>query len=242
VAIRKILIANRGEIAVRVARTCKEMGIGTVAIYSDADRTALHVRSCDEAVRVGTPPSRESYLVIDNVIAACKATGADAVHPGYGFLSENAKFARGCASAGIIFIGPPSEAMEEMGEKTRARRKAMEAGVPVVPGLKEPIPEGGESAAKDSARSFGYPIMLKAAAGGGGKGMRLVTDPKDFDSALATARREALGAFGDGRVYIEKAVARPRHIEIQIFADAHGDCIWLGERECSVQRRHQKVI
>jgi acetyl-CoA carboxylase biotin carboxylase subunit len=242
VAIRKILIANRGEIAVRVARTCKEMGIGTVAIYSDADRGALHVRSCDEAVRVGPPPSRESYLVIESVIAACKATGADAVHPGYGFLSENAKFARACASAGVTFIGPPPEAMEEMGEKTRARRKVIEAGVPVVPGLKEPIPEGGEAAAKDSARSFGYPIMLKAAAGGGGKGMRLVTDPKDFDSALATARREALGAFGDGRVYIEKAVARPRHIEIQIFADAHGNCIWLGERECSVQRRHQKVI
>src|SRR6266446_5982955 len=227
---------------VRAAGTCKEMGIGTVAIYSDADRAALHVRSCDEAVRVGPPPSRESYLVIDNVIAACKATGADAVHPGYGFLSENAKFARACASAGITFIGPPPEAMEEMGEKTRARRKAIEAGVPVVPGLKEPIPEGGESAAKDSARSIGYPIMLKAAAGGGGKGMRLVTDPKDFDSGLATARREALGAFGDGRVSIEKAVARPRHIEIQIFADAHGNCIWLGERECSVQRRHQKVI
>src|SRR5712671_1736943 len=239
---RKILIANRGEIAVRVARTCREMGISTVAIYSDADRTALHVRSCDEAVRVGPPPSRESYLLIDNVIAACKATGADAVHPGYGFLSENAKFARACAAAGVTFIGPPPEAMEEMGEKTRARRKAIEAGVPVVPGLKEPIPEGGEQAAKEFARSIGYPIMLKAAAGGGGKGMRLVSDPKDFDPGLATARREALGAFGDGRVYIEKALARPRHIEIQVFADTQGSCIWLGERECSVQRRHQKVI
>jgi len=242
VGIRKILIANRGEIAVRVARTCKEMGIGTVAIYSDADRAALHVRTCDEAVRVGPPPSRESYLVIDSVIAACKATGADAIHPGYGFLSENAQFARACAKAGITFIGPPPEAMEEMGEKTRARRKAIEAGVPVVPGLKEPIPAGGEAAAKEYALSIGYPIMLKAAAGGGGKGMRLVTDPKDFDAGLATAQREALGAFGDGRVYIEKAIARPRHIEIQVFADAHGNCIWLGERECSVQRRHQKVI
>src|SRR6266850_1151566 len=218
------------------------MGIRTVAIYSDADRAALHVRSCDEAVRVGPPASRESYLMIENVIAAARQTGAQAIHPGYGFLSENAKFARACAAAGIVFIGPPPEAMEEMGEKTRARRKAIEAGVPVVPGLKEPIPEGGESAAKDSARSLGYPIMLKAAAGGGGKGMRLVTDPKDFDSALATARREALGAFGDGRVYIEKAVARPRHVEIQVFADKQGNCIWLGERECSVQRRHQKVI
>ncbi len=240
--IRKILIANRGEIAVRVARTCREMGIRTVAIYSDADRAALHVRSCDEAVHVGPAASRESYLVIENVIAACRKTGADAVHPGYGFLSENAKFARACASAGIVFIGPPPEAMDEMGEKTRARRKVIEAGVPVVPGLKEPIPQGGEAAAKDYALSIGYPIMLKAAAGGGGKGMRLVADPREFDSALATAQREAMGAFGDNRVYIEKAVARPRHVEIQVFADTHGNCIWLGERECSVQRRHQKVI
>jgi len=242
VSVRKILIANRGEIAVRVARTCREMAIRTVAIYSDADRAALHVRSCDEAVRVGPPASRESYLVIENVIAACKATGADAVHPGYGFLSENAKFARACAAAGITFIGPPPEAMDEMGEKTRARRKAIEAGVPVVPGMKEPIPEGGEAAAKKYAVSIGYPIMLKAAAGGGGKGMRLVADPKGFDSALATAQREAASSFGDARVYIEKAVARPRHVEIQVFADTHGNCIWLGERECSVQRRHQKVI
>jgi acetyl-CoA carboxylase, biotin carboxylase subunit len=242
VTLRKILIANRGEIAVRVARTCREMGIRTVAIYSDADRAALHVRSCDEAVRVGPAPSRESYLVIENVIAACKASKADAIHPGYGFLSENASFARACGQAGITFIGPPAEAMEEMGEKTRARRKATEAGVPVVPGLKEPIPSGGEAAAKEFALSIGYPIMLKAAAGGGGKGMRLVPDPKEFDSAFATAQREALNAFGDGRVYIEKAVARPRHVEIQVFADTHGNCIWLGERECSVQRRHQKVI
>src|SRR5258708_32739564 len=164
------------------------MGIRTVAIFSDEDRSALHVRSCDEAVRVGPPPSRESSVVIDRVIAACKATGADAVHPGYGFLSENAQFARACAKAGITFIGPPPEAMEEMGEKTRARRKVIEAGVPVVPGLKEPIPEGGEAAAKDYARSIGYPIMLKAAAGGGGKGMPPVADPKDFDSGPATAQ------------------------------------------------------
>jgi acetyl-CoA carboxylase biotin carboxylase subunit len=242
VTIQKILIANRGEIAVRVARTCREMGIPTVAIYSDADRAALHVRSCGEAVRVGPPASRESYLVMENVIAAAKQTGADAIHPGYGFLSENAKFARACAAAGITFIGPPPEAMEEMGEKTRARRKATEAGVPVVPGQKEPIPQGGEAAAKEFALQIGYPIMLKAAAGGGGKGMRLVNDPKEFDSALATAQREALGAFGDDRVYIEKAISRPHHIEIQVFADAHGNAIWLGERECSVQRRHQKVI
>jgi len=242
VSIRKVLIANRGEIAIRVARTCREMGIRTVAIYSDADRGALHVRACDEAVRVGPAPSRESYLVIENVIGACKATKADAIHPGYGFLSENAAFARACAAAGITFIGPPPEAMEEMGEKTRARRKALEAGVPVVPGQKEPIPEGGEAAAKEYAVSIGYPIMLKAAAGGGGKGMRLVADPKEFDSALATAKREAMSSFGDARVYIEKAIARPRHVEIQVFADTQGNCIWLGERECSVQRRHQKVI
>ena len=239
---KKILIANRGEIAVRVARTCREMGIRTVAIYSDADRAALHVRSCDEAVRVGPAASRESYLSIDNVIGACRTTGAEGVHPGYGFLSENARFARACAQAGLTFIGPPPEAMDEMGEKTRARRKAIDAGVPVVPGMKEPIPEGGEAKAKEYALEIGYPIMLKAAAGGGGKGMRLVTEPREFDGALATAQREAMGAFGDGRVYIEKAVARPRHVEIQVFADTHGDCIWLGERECSVQRRHQKVI
>jgi acetyl-CoA carboxylase, biotin carboxylase subunit len=238
----KILIANRGEIAVRVARTCREMGIPTVAVYSDADRAALHVRSCDEAVRIGPAASRESYLVIENVIGACRKTGADAVHPGYGFLSENAKFARACKEAGITFIGPPPEAMDEMGEKTRARRKVIEAGVPVVPGLKEPIPEGGEEAAKKFALEIGYPIMLKAAAGGGGKGMRLVEDPKEFDGAYATAQREAMNAFGDNRVYIEKAVSRPRHVEIQVFADTHGNCIWLGERECSVQRRHQKVI
>ena len=240
--IRKILIANRGEIAVRVARTCREMGIATVAIFSDADRAALHVRSCDEAVRVGPAASRESYLVIENVIAAAKQTGADAIHPGYGFLSENARFARACAAAGLTFIGPPPEAMDEMGEKTRARRKAIEAGVPVVPGLKEPIPEGGEAQAKEFALEIGYPIMLKAAAGGGGKGMRLCTDPKDFDAALATAQREATSAFGDGRVYIEKAISRPRHVEIQVFTDTHGNGLWLGERECSVQRRHQKVI
>ncbi len=240
--IRKILIANRGEIAVRVARTCREMGIKTVAVYSDADRTALHVRSCDEAVRIGPAASRESYLLIENVIAAARQAGADAIHPGYGFLSENAKFAQACTDAGINFIGPPPQAMVEMGEKTRARRKAIEAGVPVVPGLQEPIPKGGEAEAKKFAREIGYPIMLKAAAGGGGKGMRLVTDPKDFDASLATAQREAMGAFNDSRVYIEKAITRPRHIEIQVFADKHGGCIWLGERECSVQRRHQKVI
>jgi acetyl-CoA carboxylase, biotin carboxylase subunit len=240
--VQKVLIANRGEIAVRVARTCREMGLATVAIYSDADRAALHVRSCDEAVRVGPASSRESYLSIPDVVAAAKKSGADAIHPGYGFLSENAAFARACADAGITFVGPPPEAMEEMGEKTRARRKVSAAGVPIVPGLKEPIAAGAEPQAKEFARQIGYPILLKAAAGGGGKGMRLVADPSEFDAALVTAQREALSAFGDGRVYLEKAIARPRHVEIQIFADAQGHCIWLGERECSVQRRHQKVI
>jgi acetyl-CoA carboxylase biotin carboxylase subunit len=187
VTIRKILIANRGEIAVRVARTCREMGIPTVAIFSDADRAALHVRSCDEAVRVGPPPSRESYLAIDNVIAAARRTGADAIHPGYGFLSENPAFARACRDARITFIGPPPEAMEEMGEKTRARRKASDAGVPIVPGLKEPIPDGGGERAKQYAQQIGYPIMLKAAAGGGGKGMRIVRSQEDYDEAVAAA-------------------------------------------------------
>jgi len=240
--IRKVLIANRGEIAVRVARTCRELRIPTVAVYSDADRAALHVRSCDEAVRIGPSPSRESYLSIANVLAAARKTGTDAIHPGYGFLSENPEFARACREAGLTFIGPPPEAMEEMGEKTRARRKASEAGVPIVPGLTEPIADGGEEEAKRAAQRFGYPILLKAAAGGGGKGMRLVAGPGEFDAALATARREALSAFGDARVYLEKAVSHPRHVEIQIFADQHQGCLWLGERECSVQRRHQKVI
>src|ERR1700676_752809 len=239
---KKILIANRGEIAVRVIRACHEMGIAAVAVYSDVDRSSLHVRKADEAYPIGPAAASESYLNIQKILDAAAKTGADAIHPGYGFLSENAKFARACADAGITFIGPPPEAMEAMGEKTRARRKATEAGVPVVPGLKEPIPEGGEQAAKEFALQIGYPIMLKAAAGGGGKGMRLVESPKEFDGALATAQREALGAFGDNRVYIEKAVSRPHHIEIQVFADTHGDAIWLGERECSVQRRHQKVI
>src|SRR5207244_3135837 len=189
-------------------------------------------RSRHRAIRGGPPPSRESYLSIENVLAAARKTSADGIHPGYGFLSENAAFARACGEAGLIFIGPPPEAMEEMGEKTRARRKASEAGVPIVPGLTEPIPEGGEEQAKRYAQEIGYPIMLKAAAGGGGKGMRLVAEPREFDAALATAKREALSAFGDARIYIEKAVSRPRHVEIQIFADQHQSSIWLGAGEC----------
>src|SRR5438132_7973515 len=241
-SVTAVLIANRGEIAVRIIRSCRALGVRAVAVYSEADADAPHVRLADAAVAIGPAPARASYLDVAALIAAARASGADAIHPGYGFLSENARFARACADAGLTFIGPPPAAMEEMGEKTRARRKASEAGVPIVPGLKEPIPEGGEEQAKRYAQDIGYPIMLKAAAGGGGKGMRLVAEPREFDAALATAKREALSAFGDARIYIEKAVSRPRHVEIQIFADQHQSCIWLGERECSVQRRHQKVI
>lgn len=237
---KKILVANRGEIAVRVMRTCREMGLPTVAIYSEADRAALHVRYAEEAVCVGPPPSRESYLNIARIMDAARQTGADAIHPGYGFLSERADFARAVKDAGLTFIGPPPEAMEAMGEKTSARRRMMDAGVPVVPGTREPIESEEEALAV--ASSIGFPVMLKAAAGGGGKGMRLVASPKEFASAFRSAKSEAQSAFGDGRVYIEKAVEGPRHIEIQVFADTHGNCVWLGERECSVQRRHQKVI
>lgn len=236
----KVLVANRGEIAVRVMRTCREMGIQTVAVFSDADRGALHVRTADEAVRIGPPPSRESYLNASALIEATKRTGADAVHPGYGFLSENPAFARACRDAGIVFIGPPPEAMEAMGEKTRARRKMSQAGVPVVPGMQDP--EEDPRVAKRFSDEIGYPVMIKAASGGGGKGMRRVDDPAAFEDAFRGAQREALNAFGDGRVYVEKFLDRPRHVEIQIFADTHGRAIHLFERECSVQRRNQKVI
>ncbi|WP_050724300.1 acetyl-CoA carboxylase biotin carboxylase subunit [Vulgatibacter incomptus] len=237
---RKILVANRGEIAVRVMRTCREMGVQTVAVYSDADRGALHVRTADEAVRVGAPPSAESYLRIDRVIAAAKATGAEAIHPGYGFLSERAAFVEACEQAGIVFIGPPAAAMDAMGEKTQARRRMIAAGVPVVPGMAEP--EADIEKARAFAAQCGYPVMIKAAAGGGGKGMRRVDSEREFDAAFGGAQREAKNAFGDDRVYIEKFLEKPRHVEIQVFADGHGNCIHLFERECSVQRRHQKVI
>ena len=237
---KKILIANRGEIAVRVLRACREMGVSPVAVYSEADAAALHVRLADEAYLLGPAPSVESYLRIDRVIDAALRSGAEAIHPGYGFLAENAAFARAVRGAGLVFIGPSPEAMELMGSKTSARRAAIEAGAPVVPGATESLSSLDD--ARETAARVGYPVMLKAAAGGGGKGMRLVADEGELPSAFETARSEAASAFGDESVYIEKAVERPRHIEIQVFADSHGNCVHLGERECSVQRRHQKVI
>ncbi|MBM7118953.1 acetyl-CoA carboxylase biotin carboxylase subunit [Archangium primigenium] len=238
--IRKILIANRGEIAVRVIRTCRELGIATVAVYSEADRSAPHVRMADQAFCVGPPPSRESYLVQERILEVARRSGADAIHPGYGFLSENASFVRACEQAGITFIGPPASAMDSMGEKTRARQNMIKAGVPVVPGSTEPFATSEE--ARDYAVKIGFPIMLKAAGGGGGKGMRRVERLEDFDSAWRGAKSEALNAFGNDAVYIEKYLEKPHHVEIQVFADTHGTTIHLNERECSAQRRHQKVV
>jgi acetyl-CoA carboxylase, biotin carboxylase subunit len=237
---KKILIANRGEIAVRVLRACRELDISPVAVYSEADAAALHVRLADEAYLLGPAPSADSYLRIDRVVEAALRSGAEAIHPGYGFLAENATFARAVNEAGLVFIGPSPEAMELMGSKTSARRAAEAAGAPVVPGTNDAL-ESLE-AARETAAHVGYPVMLKAAAGGGGKGMRLVASEAEMPSAFETARSEAASAFGDPSVYIEKAVERPRHIEIQVFADAHGHTVHLGERECSIQRRHQKVI
>ncbi len=236
----KLLVANRGEIAVRVIRACREMGIASVAVFSEADRAALHVRLADEALAVGPAPARESYLRIDRVLEAAKASGAEAIHPGYGFLAENASFARSCEEAGIVFIGPRSETIALLGEKTSARREALLAGLPVVPGTLEKIAD--EALLVSEAEKIGYPVMLKAAAGGGGKGLRLVATPGALLGALARARSEAQGAFGDDSVYLEKAIVGARHIEIQVLADAHGHAVHLFERECSIQRRHQKLI
>ncbi len=237
---KKILIANRGEIAVRVLRACREMGIGSVAVYSAADRTALHVQMADEAYPIGPAPSRESYLRIDKLLAAARAAGCDALHPGYGFLAENPELPRACQEAGIKFIGPTAEAMEGLGSKTAARQLAHEVGVRAVPGTLEPIAEIDQ--ARPLARECGYPVVLKAVAGGGGKGMRLVASEAELPAAWRDGASEALNAFGDGRLYLEKYLERPRHIEMQILGDEHGHLVWLGERECSIQRRHQKVI
>ena len=236
----KILVANRGEIAVRVIRACREMGIASVAVFSEADRGARHVRVADEALPVGPALAAESYLRIDRMIEAARVSGADAVHPGYGFLAENARFARACEDAGLVFIGPRSETIALMGEKTSARRLAMEAGLPVVPGTLEPL--DGDAALRREAERLGFPLMLKAAAGGGGKGLRLVASAAELESAAARARGEARSAFGDDRVYLEKALVRPRHVEIQVVADHHGNAVHLFERDCSIQRRHQKVV
>ncbi len=238
--IRKVLIANRGEIALRIVRACQELGIRSVAVYSDADAQAPHVREADEAVHIGPAPASESYLRGDHLIAVAKQVEADAIHPGYGFLSEREWFARAVRDAGLIWIGPPAEAIAAMGSKTAARTLAIAAGTPVVPGTTEPLKDAEEAAAL--AGTFGYPVLLKAAAGGGGKGMRIVRSADEIASALGSAQREAKNAFGDDAVYIEKYIEGPRHVEIQILADSYGDCVALGERECSIQRRHQKMI
>jgi acetyl-CoA carboxylase, biotin carboxylase subunit len=237
---RKILIANRGEIAVRILRACRELGVRAAAVYSDADRASLHVRLADEAYRLGPAPARESYLNIGKVLDAARAAGCDAIHPGYGFLAENHEFARACSDAGIAFIGPSAEAMEKLGSKTEARRLARLAGVPTVPGVLDPIENLDLAFA--SARETGFPVVLKAVAGGGGKGMRLVESEAGLPGAWRDAMSEAENAFGDGRLYLERYLPQPRHIEIQILGDGHNHMVYLGERECSVQRRYQKVI
>ena len=237
---KKILVANRGEIALRIMRSAREMGIQTVAVYSEADRNALHVRYADEAVCIGPAPSSQSYLVIDKIINACKKTGADAIHPGYGFLSENAAFARRVEEAGIILIGPSPEAMEIMGNKLSAKAAALKYNIPMVPGTDEAITDIAD--AKIRAEEVGFPILIKAAAGGGGKGMRIVEKSTDFEEQMHAAISEAKSAFGDGSVFIERYVQSPRHIEIQVLGDTHGNIVHLFERDCSVQRRHQKVI
>ena len=236
----KVLVANRGEIALRVIRACRELGVRSVAVYSEADARAPHVREADEAVLLGPPPSAESYLKGDAIIAAALRTGAEAIHPGYGFLSEREWFARAVRDAGLVWIGPPAEAIAAMGSKTSARELAIKAGTPIVPGTTTALRDADEAA--EVAERFGYPVLLKAAAGGGGKGMRVVHAREELASALASAQREAKNAFGDDAVYVEKYIAGPRHVEIQVLGDMHGTMLHLGERECSVQRRHQKMI
>ncbi|HEY5490590.1 MAG TPA: acetyl-CoA carboxylase biotin carboxylase subunit [Gemmatimonadaceae bacterium] len=237
---KKVLIANRGEIALRVIRACRELGIQTVAVYSEADRESLHVRFADDDVCIGPAPARESYLKISRLIAAAEIAGADAIHPGYGFLAENAEFAETCAASGIAFIGPTPEQIRVMGNKAAARAKMIEVGVPVVPGTPGPVESVDDALA--FAQSIGFPVIIKASAGGGGKGMRVSGDADDFARSFQMARTEALSAFGNGDVYVEKYLQRSRHIEFQILGDTHGNVIHLGERDCSVQRRHQKLI
>jgi acetyl-CoA carboxylase biotin carboxylase subunit len=237
---KKVLVANRGEIALRVIRACKELGIQTVAVYSEADRESLHVRFADDDVCIGPPPARESYLNIPRIIAAAEITGADAIHPGYGFLAENAEFAETCAASNITFIGPTAEQIRVMGDKSAARKAMTAVGVPIVPGTPGPVEDADE--ALGFAEQIGFPVIIKAAAGGGGKGMRVAKDADDFIRSFQLARSEALSAFGNGDVYVEKYLQRPRHIEFQILGDKHGNVIHLGERDCSVQRRHQKLI
>src|SRR5215475_6437691 len=238
--ITKVLVANRGEIAVRIIRACKELGIQTVAVYSDADRAALHVRYADEAYHIGPPPPRESYLVIDKIIYVARKSGADAIHPGYGFLSEREAFSQACIDAGITFIGPRPHAIQTMGDKQAARETVKKAGVPIVPGTEPGLTD--EEIVYAANNIVKYPLLVKAAAGGGGKGMRVVRSADELESALAAAHREAENAFGDGTVYLERLVEGARHIEFQILADMHGHTIYLGERECSIQRRHQKLV
>lgn len=238
--IKKVLIANRGEIAVRIIRACREMGIETVAVYSEADREALHTQLADEAVCIGPAPSAESYLSMDQILSATMITGADAIHPGFGFLSENSKFAQLCEKCNITFIGPKSNVIEKLGNKSEARNTMISAGVPVIPGTTEPIFDEEKGALE--AEKIGYPVIIKAALGGGGKGMRVAKKPEEFASAFQTAQKEAKAAFGDDTMYIEHFVERPRHIEFQILADKYGNVIHLGERDCSIQRNHQKMI
>ncbi|RJP76692.1 MAG: acetyl-CoA carboxylase biotin carboxylase subunit [Candidatus Zixiibacteriota bacterium] len=237
---RRILIANRGEIAVRVIRAAAEMGLQTVAVYSDADRLALHTRLADFAYPIGPPPARDSYLNVDAILEAARMSGAEAIHPGYGFLAENPDFALRVAQAGLVFIGPPPDAIRDMGLKTRARQIMKAAGVPVTPGTESGISDQQE--ARRVAGEIGYPVLIKAAAGGGGKGMRVVHDPAELAASMEAAQREAASAFGDPEVYLEKYLEGPRHIEVQVLADTHGHCVHVNERECSIQRRHQKVI
>ena len=237
--IDKVVIANRGEIAMRVIRACRDLGISTVAVYSDADRASLHVRNAEEAVYIGKPPPTESYLRMDRIIEAAKRTGADAIHPGYGFLAENADFAQQCADEGLIFIGPSPDAIRIMGDKQSAREAVLRNGVPLIPGTEHGL---RDEDLLHAAEEIGFPVMVKAVAGGGGKGMRVVEHAQDLPNALQTARRESESAFGNGELFIEKMIIHGRHIEFQILADMHGNTIHLGERECSIQRRNQKLV